>query len=214
MCTLGSPDIHPDTVQICDVTGTYHVIQRKELIKTAQGCIAEQFNRGEAMTGPKKSADYFQVLLGSYEHETFYVLWLDSQHQVLKAQELFRGTVDSASLSTRSHQRRACLQRSSRNLRPQPPKRCKRTLTGRCTDHKAPTRSASACGYSPAGPPSGWLKRNVNGRTGADLMISASEIESKFGKYPYKTIVYCRLDNFPLFSSGLMTVCNFHVTCL
>jgi len=28
-------------------------------------------------------------------------LWLDSQHQVLKAQELFRGTVDGASVYPR-----------------------------------------------------------------------------------------------------------------
>src|SRR5690554_2806395 len=94
-------DIHSDTVQICDVTGTYHVIQRKELIKIAKSCIAEQFIRGEAMTSPKKSADYFQILLGSYEHEIFYALWLDSQHQVLKAQELFRGTVDATSVYPR-----------------------------------------------------------------------------------------------------------------
>ncbi len=94
-------DIHSDTVQICDVTGTYHVIHFNELIKTAQGCIAEQFIRGEAMTCPKKSTDYFQVLLGSFEHEVFYALWLDSQHQVLKAQELFRGTVDGASVYPR-----------------------------------------------------------------------------------------------------------------
>jgi len=94
-------DIHSNTVQICDITGTYHAIHFKELIKAAQGCVAEQFIRGEAMTSPKKSADYFQVLLGHYEHEVFYALWLDSQHQVLKAQELFRGTVDGASVYPR-----------------------------------------------------------------------------------------------------------------
>jgi DNA repair protein RadC len=53
------------------------------------------------MTSPKKSADYLQVLLGSYEHEVFYAIWLDSQHQVLNAQELFRGTVDGASVYPR-----------------------------------------------------------------------------------------------------------------
>ena len=40
-------------------------------------------------------------MLGSYEHEVFYALWLDSKHQVLKAQELFRGTVDGASVYPR-----------------------------------------------------------------------------------------------------------------
>ena len=38
---------------------------------------------------------------GSFEHEVFYALWLDSKHQVLKAQELFRGTVDGASVYPR-----------------------------------------------------------------------------------------------------------------
>jgi DNA repair protein RadC len=94
-------DIHSDTVQICDNKGAYHIVQRHELIKKAQSCITEQFIRGESITSPKSSANYFQVLLGNYEHETFYALWLDSQHQVLKAQELFRGTVDGASVYPR-----------------------------------------------------------------------------------------------------------------
>lgn len=94
-------DTSTDTIQICDITGDYHIVQRQELIKKAQSCITQLFIRGEAMTSPKKSADYFQVLLGGYEHETFYALWVDSQHHVLKAQELFRGTVDGASVYPR-----------------------------------------------------------------------------------------------------------------
>lgn len=77
-------------VQICDITGTYHAVQRDELIRMAQDCITEQFTRGEALSSPTKSAEYIRVLLASYEHEVFYALWLDSQHQVLNAQELFR----------------------------------------------------------------------------------------------------------------------------
>lgn len=73
---------------------------REELIETAKSCICEIFVRGEAISSPAQSADYIQVLLAGYEHEVFYAMWLD-QHQVIKAQELFRGTVDGASVYAR-----------------------------------------------------------------------------------------------------------------
>ena len=89
------------TVQICDVAGIYHMVERDEVIETARSCITESLSRGEAMTSPSASARHIQVLLGGYEHEVFFVLWLDSQHQILAANELFRGTVDGASVYPR-----------------------------------------------------------------------------------------------------------------
>ncbi len=53
------------------------------------------------MINSKITAHYLQVLLGNYEYEVFYALWLDNQHHVLCGQELFRGTVDGSSVYPR-----------------------------------------------------------------------------------------------------------------
>ncbi len=41
---------------------------------------------------------YLQILLQDYEHEIFTLLLLDSKHRVIRFEELFRGTLDSASV--------------------------------------------------------------------------------------------------------------------
>ena len=89
-------------VQVCDVSGVYRTIQRENLIKSAQNCIVDRMeSHGETLDSSEKSAAYLQVLLGDYEHEVFYTVWLDSKHRVLDAQELFRGTVDQAAVYSR-----------------------------------------------------------------------------------------------------------------
>lgn len=44
---------------------------------------------------------YLQILLQEYEHEVFAVLLLDNKHRVIQFQELFRGTLDGASVYPR-----------------------------------------------------------------------------------------------------------------
>ncbi|MGL5497146.1 MAG: JAB domain-containing protein, partial [Aeromonas sobria] len=48
-------------------------------------------------------------LLQDREHEVFGALFLDSQHRVLAFEELFRGTLDSASIYPREVVKRAIL---------------------------------------------------------------------------------------------------------
>ncbi|WP_134459996.1 RadC family protein, partial [Pseudomonas aeruginosa] len=57
--------------------------------------------RGRALTSPKEVFSHLQALLASYEHEVFALLMLDSRHRVLAFQELFRGTLDGASVYPR-----------------------------------------------------------------------------------------------------------------
>lgn len=95
------PKASDNIVHIADVSGIYHAVERNELLKTAQDSITDKFMQGEALTSSNKTADYLQILLGNYEHEVFYAIWLNSQHQVLNAQELFRGTIDAASVYPR-----------------------------------------------------------------------------------------------------------------
>ena len=45
--------------------------------------------------------DYLRLALGAREHEVFVALFLDAQHRVIAAEELFRGTLTQTSVYPR-----------------------------------------------------------------------------------------------------------------
>jgi len=53
------------------------------------------------ITKPDDSGRYFKARLGDLDHEAFAVLFMDSSHNVLGFEVLFRGTIDSASIYPR-----------------------------------------------------------------------------------------------------------------
>ncbi len=88
-------------IQVRDTEGTYHTVHNHEVIAVAKRYISTSLAGGDLINDPNLSRDYFQVLLGDREHEVFTAMWLDSRHRVLKVQELFRGTIDGASVYPR-----------------------------------------------------------------------------------------------------------------
>jgi DNA repair protein RadC len=54
-----------------------------------------------ALTSPGSVRDYLRLALASREHEVFVCIWLDAQHRVLEADELFRGTLTQTSVYPR-----------------------------------------------------------------------------------------------------------------
>lgn len=50
---------------------------------------------------PSPLFSHLQTLLGSYEHGVFALLMLDNKHHTLEFRELFRGTLDGASVYPR-----------------------------------------------------------------------------------------------------------------
>ena len=55
----------------------------------------------KALTAPDDSKAYVKLQLAEYEHEVFACLFLDNQHRVIKFEEMFRGTIDGASVYPR-----------------------------------------------------------------------------------------------------------------
>ncbi len=53
------------------------------------------------MTSPDKGKDCIKLKLATLEHEVFVCLFLDNQHRVIACDELFRGTIDGASIYPR-----------------------------------------------------------------------------------------------------------------
>jgi DNA repair protein RadC len=56
---------------------------------------------GPSLTSPQTVKDYLRIRLADLPHEVFLVLFLDSQHRLLAADELFRGTLAQTSVYPR-----------------------------------------------------------------------------------------------------------------
>ena len=56
---------------------------------------------GNPITSPEMTKNYLRLRVGALEHEVFGALWLDNRHRVLAREEVFRGTIDGASVHPR-----------------------------------------------------------------------------------------------------------------
>ncbi len=57
--------------------------------------------RGTSFTSPAAVKEYLCAKLAGFEHEVFAVLFLDTHHRLIEYAEMFRGTIDGASVYPR-----------------------------------------------------------------------------------------------------------------
>lgn len=72
-----------------------------ELLERAAEALAQKYRREGAFTNPDNVKNYLQLKLGSNDREVFAVMLLDNQHQLIRYEELFFGTIDAASVYPR-----------------------------------------------------------------------------------------------------------------
>ncbi|WP_136248429.1 RadC family protein [Halomonas borealis] len=87
-----------------ETAGTYRItdtVTEAELLIIAKSFARRRLSRGRKITQPALAFEYLQILLQEVEHEVFCAVFLDSQHRVISFEELFRGTIDSASVYPR-----------------------------------------------------------------------------------------------------------------
>lgn len=89
------------SLMVKDESGRYRLATGDEIIEAALSEINRRFARGVAIAAPADTVEFLRLRLGPLEHEIFAVLWLDNKHRVLAFEELFRGTIDSASVFPR-----------------------------------------------------------------------------------------------------------------
>jgi DNA repair protein RadC len=70
--------------------------------------LASELQRPDVLAHPSACADYLRVRIGAYPYEVFACLFLDQRHRVIAFEELFRGSIDGASVHPREVVRR-CL---------------------------------------------------------------------------------------------------------
>ncbi|MEY6431264.1 DNA repair protein RadC [Thioalkalicoccus limnaeus] len=77
------------------------------VLEMSRRYIEERLQRCDILTSPDATRDYLKARLYAYPHEVFACLFLDNRHRVLGYQELFRGTIDGASVHPREVVRQA-----------------------------------------------------------------------------------------------------------
>ena len=70
--------------------------------------LACDLRQPEALANPAACADYLRARIGAYPYEVFACVFLDNRHRILGFEELFRGSIDGASVHPREVVRR-CL---------------------------------------------------------------------------------------------------------
>ena len=87
------------TVQ--DLLGDYRLATGQEILTAADHVINRRFRRGASIVSALNSKDLFRQKLALREQEVFAALFLDNKHRVIAYEELFFGTIDSASVHPR-----------------------------------------------------------------------------------------------------------------
>jgi DNA repair protein RadC len=89
--------------QVCKLAGVGPVkyAQLQAAAEISKRIAHENLQRGQILTNPDLTRDYLMRQLGDRSYEVFALLLLDTQHRVIQFVELFRGTIDSASVYPR-----------------------------------------------------------------------------------------------------------------
>ena len=89
------------TLYTTDLSGNYREATHDEILDAARQQLARRIRRGARLETPRMTRDFLTVRLGARDHEVFTVLFLDNRHRLIEVTEMFRGTLDGASVHPR-----------------------------------------------------------------------------------------------------------------
>ena len=81
--------------------------QLQAALELARRHYQELMQNGPALANPRATREFLRMRLRDLEHEVFCCLYLDNRHRVIAFEELFRGTIDGASVHPREVVKRA-----------------------------------------------------------------------------------------------------------
>ncbi|AKH20913.1 RadC family protein [Sedimenticola thiotaurini] len=87
--------------------GSAKYAQLQAVLEMGRRYLREQLHRSDVLTSPQQTRDYLRARLAGYPYEVFACLFLDNRHRVIEYEELFRGTIDGASVHPREVVRRS-----------------------------------------------------------------------------------------------------------
>jgi DNA repair protein RadC len=75
--------------------------QLQAILEMARRHLGETVRRGDAITSPSETRRFLTSRLRDYPYEVFACLFLDNRHRVIELVEMFRGTINGASVHPR-----------------------------------------------------------------------------------------------------------------
>lgn len=81
--------------------GSAKYAQLQAVLEMARRALGETMKERSAFASPTAVRDYLRLHLAGLAHEVFFALWLDAQHRLLAAEELFKGTLTQTSVYPR-----------------------------------------------------------------------------------------------------------------
>jgi len=73
----------------------------EQILTAARQLLAHRVRRGATLDSPQRVREYLTVRLGHLDYEMFGIILADQRHRVIEYVELFRGTIDGASVHPR-----------------------------------------------------------------------------------------------------------------
>jgi len=81
--------------------GMAKAAQLKASFELARRALAQEMSARDTFSSPGQVRDWLRLKLATRQHEVFMALWLDAQNRLLKAEELFSGTLTQTSVYPR-----------------------------------------------------------------------------------------------------------------
>src|SRR6266403_6422511 len=81
--------------------GAMQLASNEQILIAARQVLAHRVRRGASLQSPQKVGEYLTLRLGNLDHEIFGLILLDKRHRVIECVDLFRGTIDGASVHPR-----------------------------------------------------------------------------------------------------------------
>jgi DNA repair protein RadC len=75
--------------------------QLHAMLELSRRALKEELTARDALNSPRAVQDYLRLTLARLPAEVFYVLFLDAQHRLIAAEEMFRGTLTQTSVYPR-----------------------------------------------------------------------------------------------------------------
>ena len=103
-----SPLLAANEEQFCQSKGLGQAkyVQMQAVVEMSRRYLEEKIHRGDALYNPEDVKNYLKSRLQHYPFEVFTCLFLDNKHRVIEYEELFKGTIDGASVHPRELVRR------------------------------------------------------------------------------------------------------------
>jgi len=92
---------------VLESRGAYAAVCDDDVIAAALRIVSQRVATTDALSSPRATREYLALRFAGLEHEVFVSIFLNSRNRVIACEELFRGTIDGASVHPREVAKRA-----------------------------------------------------------------------------------------------------------